>query len=339
MGDLTDRLQGGSSELPGLKEISDHWELGVWRVLRRFEQGVNNESFFLATDRGEFVLRRARASKTLEAIGFEYALIRFLTEHGIPVPEPVPGHDGSHWLMAADRLWTVASFIPSDKLKLTEEITRQVGEILARFHMAARSFQPPGPIPRAGSKAQAALKALEFVVPLLSDPEAMLLARRVGSAVPRAIAAETEATATLAQETIHGACRKSSVLFREGRLVGLLDLDSAREGTRALDIAIALASFARPRGGGDSLNQALARALRSGYTAVSTLAAGESRAIAPCVAGVLLHQAAADLARFARDPQNRDRLAKVGARLGAAERALDRPGEGSDIFDWGPTAQ
>lgn len=332
VGDVPDNLRGETSAPPGLKEIAAHWELGAWRELSRFERGMNNESFFLATDRGEFVLRRARSSKTADAMRFEHALTLHLRDHGIPVPEWVPGCDGTCWILAGDMLWSVATFIRSDPVKVNAELIRQVGEILARFHVATSTFQPSVPVPPPASKAKQALKVLATLGSLPDDPQALELAQRMARALPRAATAEAESLASHAGRIIHGGCRRSSVLFRDGRLVGLLDLDSARQGPRGLDLAIALASFARPKKGETTLNMTCARALGAGYTSVLALEAEERQAIPPCLAGALLFQAATELLRFARVPDERKRLARAEARVVTAQWVTERSAEILEVF-------
>lgn len=324
MDDPLGMLRDQPPDLPGLREAARQWELGAWHSLSPMAHGVNNESFLLAADRGRFVLRRARASKTLDDIRFEHALIAHLLRHGLPVPEPVPGRDGGTWILAGGRLWSLAAYIASGPLPDSENAARQAGEVLGRFHAAAAQFVAAVPVPGARSKATEARDALD-ALPRLDHPAAQALAQRIRAAVAQSAAAEAAWSERLRIGIIHGGCRMTSVLFREGRLVALLDLDSARQGPRAQDIAISLASFAKPKAPGLALHPARAAAFREGYSARAAIEEPDRQAIAAFLPGVLLRQALADLARFATAPADGARFAKAEARSAAAELALARP--------------
>lgn len=324
-------LRGEAPDIPGLRDAAHHWELGAWLALNPMAHGVNNESFLLTTGTGRFVLRRARHSKTSDDIRFEHGLISHLLSHGLPVPAPVPGRDGTTWTLAGGRLWSVAGFIPSDALPATDDSVRQVGEVLARFHLAAAEYAPPVPVPGAKSKVTEAEEALGSLPPL-GHPGAHALAQRIRAAVARSALAEEAWGAKLPTAIIHGGCRMTSVLFREGRLVALLDLDSARRGARPQDIAICLASFAKPKQAGQALHPARTAAFRDGYADRAALEESERQALPSFLAGVFLRQALADLARFAARPADEARVAKAEARTAAAELALARPGEVSNLM-------
>lgn len=317
-------IQGDAPDIPGLRDAARHWDLGCWHSLSPMAHGVNNQSFLLVTERGRFVLRRARHSKTVDAIRFEHGLIGHLLHHGVPVPTLVPGRDGATWTLAEGRLWSVADFIPSDRLPAKDDVARQVGEVLAGFHLAAAQFAPPVRVPDPWSKATEAQHALT-ALPRLDHPGARALAQRIGCAVVQSAAAEEAWAGKLRAGIIHGGCRMTSVLFREGRLVALLDLDSARQGPRAQDIAICLASFAKPGTPGRALHPERTAAFRDGYVSRAALDECDRQALPAYLATVVLRQAVADLARFASRPDDEARLAKAELRTAAAELALVSP--------------
>lgn len=312
----------GFAAIAGLAELARHWRLGTWRSLRPILHGINNESFLLETERGRFVVRRSRASKSEDDIRFEHALNRHLIEGGIPVPRLVPGRKGATWMLAGGRLWSVAEFVESEPPLAADRLAHQAGALLAAFHGSVERFSAPVAIPPPRSKADEALRALEGLPPM--DQAALMLARRIRQALCEAAAAEKTWSGRLGMGIVHGGCRLTSVLFRGGRVVALLDLDSSRAGPRVQDLAISLASFAKPRLG-QALNPSRTAALMSAYRARASLAESELPALPLLLAGVLLRQSVADLARYAAHPSEAARLEKAETKLRAAKISLVRP--------------
>lgn len=312
----------GIAPIAGLPELARHWRLGTWRSLEPMLHGLNNESFLLETDLGRFVVRRSRASKSEDDIRFEHALNRHLREDGIPVPPIVPGAAGATWRFAGGRLWSVAEFIPSEPALAADRPAHQAGTLLAAFHGSVERFSPPVAIPPPRSKVDEALRAFADLPPL--DEASLTLARRIRQTLRECAAAEKTWCGRLGIGIVHGGCRLTAVLFRGGRVVALLDLDSSREGPRVQDLAISLASFAKPRPG-QAVSPSSALAFMNAYRAHASPSESELHALPMLLAGVLLRQSLADLARYATHPAEAVRLEKAEIKLHAAQISLTRP--------------
>lgn len=311
-------------ELPGLEQIARAWPQERWGVLRPLTAGRTNESFHVASDNGEFVLRRLWEGKTIPSLQFELALIHRLAAHGVPVAETLPTAERAPWAEAGGRLWTLSRFVPTDAEPPKLQAARLAGEVLARFHdaVAGWGLDIASPEQDRTALALAALDAIDAnAVPqeLTSVPERcrrILEALRVALPVLRA---------PLPTIVIHGACRTSSVLYRQGKVAALLDMDSSRLGPVPEDLAIAVASFAKCRGGDAAVRADAAAALFAGYRSRRGIADGELAALPAYLAQALTYPLVKALGRVVQGRNSVADFERGAWRLAAAEYALERP--------------
>jgi homoserine kinase type II len=121
-----------------------HWlrdyDLGEVVSLRGITSGIENSNFFLTTSHGEYVLTIFE-KLTAEQLPFYLDLMGHLAEHGVPVPAPALRHDGTNFGMLHGKPAAIVS-----KLEGAAELAPQavhcveVGQMLARMHLAGRSY-------------------------------------------------------------------------------------------------------------------------------------------------------------------------------------------------------
>lgn len=227
------------------------YDLGTWHSVRLLPGG-KSQHHYVATSRGEYVLRRSYRSKTVGAILFEHSLIRHLRQNGFPAPELVPTVGGGTWLSLDGRLYSMSVFVRGTSYQQgNREHLRQVAWALASYHRAAASFRPPclgvaTPfLPHGLAKRLQELSSWERPSGTAVDGHPLL--RDALACVPFLVEKGREALRLL-EETypqlppavIHGGCRRGSAIFDGDRLVAMLDFDSARLEARALDLAVAV---------------------------------------------------------------------------------------------------
>lgn len=111
------------------------WEATVGRV---------NETVFVETGRGRFVVRRNHWRFSEAALRYRHALMIWLGERGIPTPVPLPAHGGDTLVASGRRFYEVCPFVagtsydPSLPLQL-----EQLGATLARYHQAVLGYPAP----------------------------------------------------------------------------------------------------------------------------------------------------------------------------------------------------
>ena len=117
-----------------------HYDLGEVVDFRGIQSGIENSNFFLTTTRGEFVLTIFE-KLTAQQLPFYLDLMRHLAAHKVPVPDPMPRDDGAlfgtlHGKPAA----IVTRLEGAPDLSPREEHCVEVGQMLARMHLAGRGF-------------------------------------------------------------------------------------------------------------------------------------------------------------------------------------------------------
>ena len=146
--------------------------LGALMSLRGIEGGIENTNYFVTCDAGEYVLTLFERL-TAEQLPFYLYLMKHLAGAGIPVPDPQADADGQILHSVCGKPAAVVN-----KLRGHSQLAPQavhcaaVGDMLARMHLAGRSFE----------RQQPNLRALPWwnetapvVLPYLSPAQADLL--------------------------------------------------------------------------------------------------------------------------------------------------------------------
>lgn len=123
-----------------LTDWLQHYELGEAVDFRGIASGIENSNFFLTTTRGEYVLTIFE-NLTATQLPFYLDLMRHLASHAVPVPDPMPRRDGALFGMLNGKPAAIVT-----KLDGAPELTPgplhciEVGQMLARLHLAGRDF-------------------------------------------------------------------------------------------------------------------------------------------------------------------------------------------------------
>ena len=141
------------------------FSLGQLVDLRGIHTGIENTNYFVTTDRGRYVLTLFERL-TAKQLPFYLQLMRHLAHKGLPVPEPQPTRTGvllaelkSKPAALVTRLPGIATADP------TPAHCAQVGNFLARMHLAGQDFAPFQPHLRGIGWWKAVVPKLEPHVP------------------------------------------------------------------------------------------------------------------------------------------------------------------------------
>ncbi|MCX4164034.1 MULTISPECIES: homoserine kinase [Paraburkholderia] len=117
-----------------------HYDLGDVVGFRGIPSGIENSNFFLTTTRGEYVLTIFE-KLTAGQLPFYLDLMRHLAAHRVPVPDPVPLDDGKLFGILHGKPAAIVSKLEgSPELAPGVEHCVEVGQMLARMHLAGRDF-------------------------------------------------------------------------------------------------------------------------------------------------------------------------------------------------------
>lgn len=238
-------------------------ELGAIKEITRFRSGQINESHYLKTDQGEYVLRIYRHKKEQE-IAFEVALLNILK--GFPVPAVAPIH-GKEIIKFGLSCAILYKYIPGKNLKsFTSSQRKSVGRALAAIHNKTKDFKWAG-------------KRNEYYN--FTNEKINLFSRTVDkSSIPfkkrfqeiKADSIKYRLRPSLPSGGIHVDVKPENVLFYKGSLSGIIDFDNSYIGPLVLDLAKTIMWFGLYN---KKMNLAYARDIYRGYTSARKLTALE----------------------------------------------------------------
>jgi len=240
-------------------------ELGAIKEMRRFRSGQINESYYLKTNQGEYVLRMYRYKKEKE-IAFEIALLSALKGCLVPEIIPVNGKEistiGSHFAI-------VYAYIPGKSLKnITPSQRKSVGKELAKIHSKTKGFKWPGKRNEYYNFTNNKINLFSRTVAKSRIP----LKKRFQEIKDDII--KYRLSSSLPSGGIHVDIKPENVLFYKGRLNGIIDFDNSYIGPLVLDLAKTMMWFGLHD---KKMNLTYARDIYRGYESARKLTALECK--------------------------------------------------------------
>ena len=242
--------------------------LGALQSLRGIEGGIENTNYFVGCDAGEYVLTLFERL-TAEQLPFYLHLMKHLASAGIPVPDPQADAEGRILHSVCGKPAAVVNRL-SGRSQLAPQAVHcaAVGEMLARMHLAGRSFE----------RVQPNLRALPWwndtapvVLPYLNAAQAELLQSELAWQNQLALSA---VYAALPRGPVHADLFRDNVMFDGEVLTGFFDFYFAGVDSWLFDMAVALNDWCidLPTG---AHNTERANAFLRGYQTVRLLSAAE----------------------------------------------------------------
>jgi len=239
--------------------LMEAYDFGPWQSVDLLPAG-KSQHYRIATDGGEYILRRSHSSRTLEEVRFEHALVAYLRDNGFPAPVFVPGVSGDTSVAVNGDLYSASVFVKGSPYQAGNvEHLREAARTLAKYHWIVASFGLSPPRLREPFLSEtlrerlAAMPSLEFISDFSTrygdrDPRIPDLLASLPYVLERGeevLGRLERLYPVLPKLVIHGGCRRGSTLFKGDRLVAMLDFDSARPEARVLDLAIAFHDFGK----------------------------------------------------------------------------------------------
>jgi homoserine kinase type II len=267
-----------------------HYDLGAMRSVRSAAHGLVNETAFVETNLGRFVVRRNQRRLGQASLVLRQRLLAFLRSRGFPAPRPIATRAGATAVAVDGRFFEVFAFIEGDEFNPDRPAhLHATGAILARYHRIITAFTDPPP-PQEPRYVPGGLHGLTERLmqrDLMGDLTEMLSwydlrATELRRALPDA------AYAALPHVLIHGDIHRDNILFRGDVVAALLDFDQVTIDARLVDLADALVGLAPgepPEGWSPwgvypgPLDPQRAQQLISGYQTQATLSTAERTAL------------------------------------------------------------
>ena len=253
--------------------------LGRLVGFRGIQAGIENSNFFVDTERDGVVhhwVLTLFERLSFEQLPFYLRLMRHLAQRGIAVPEPQADADGNllHTL-AGKPAAVVDKLAGRHQLAPDANHCAQVGEMLARMHLAAQDFELRQPNLRGLSWWS---ETVPLVRPFLTPSQRELIDAELEFAEQLGASA---AHAALPRGVVHADLFRDNVMFVAGEdgqpmLAGFFDFYFAAVDTLLFDVAVCLNDWCIDLANG-SLDEARAQAFVSAYARVRPLDGNERR--------------------------------------------------------------
>lgn len=229
--------------------IIERYGLGDLRAREDLTLGTINWNCAVETSQGRFFLKRRHPALSAPAlIEAQHQLIAHLRANGIPAPEVHRTPGGDSFVAHGGHLYEVHAWASGQRYDGGQPgHLEAAGAMLARYHLAARTFEPPEPLLRrrgwlyGPAIMERLARYLEGRWSGLDDwwAEMRERAATIGEAHPQ--------HADLTSLVIHGDYYANNLLFEGDHIVALLDYDNAAHQSRVVEVAEALIYFANQR--------------------------------------------------------------------------------------------
>ena len=239
------------------------YSVGTLTDLRGIAAGIENTNYFVTTTQGRYVLTLFERLPE-RSLPFYLGLIAHLARQGIPCPAPLVDHsNGLYSMLNGKPAALVTRLAGAPVMSPTPAHCAQVGAVLARMHVAGRSFAGSVENPR-GPKwwretAQSVAPFLDAAQRRLLDAELEFQSRYRFQDLPRG--------------PIHADLFRDNVLWDGERIGGLIDFYFAGVDAWLFDAAVTLNDWCTHPDG--EIDRARALALLGAYHAARPFAAIE----------------------------------------------------------------
>ncbi|MFM9999144.1 MAG: homoserine kinase [Burkholderiaceae bacterium] len=266
-------------------ELLDRLSLGRLQDLQGCSGGIENTNYFAITDRGAYVLTLFERLSA-QQLPFYLALMKHLAKRGIPVPDPAPDASGAYLHALNGKPATVVNRLRgASALSPSGAQCAEVGEMLARMHLAGADFELIQPNPRGLHWWN---DTAPVVMPYLQPDQAELLRSELAYQNHTAASA---CAAALPHGPVHADLFRDNVLFEASpqsdaqapaeKLSGFFDFYFAGIDSWLFDIAVCLNDWCVDLQTGEA-DAARSHKMLAAYGGVRTLT-GAERALLPAM--------------------------------------------------------
>lgn len=293
-----------------LAVVLSHYDLGVLESITDFPRGSSKSpKVGIVCERGKFLLkRRSTARAHPERVHLAHRVQNLLAAARFPLPRLIPTRDGTTTIVQIrDHLYELFEFIAGHPFEQTVEETRAGGETLAWFHQITAPIPKVDELPLARGDYHDAtgirtglcaiggsLKSHDSFAGQEVELE-QLTAHLLADYDKWCELANQRGATTGPYHLIHADWHPGNLLFRQGKVIAVVDYDSLRLSRRIIDIANGALQFSILAGGDpvswpDHPDQDRYRAFLTGYETRWPLTPQERACVPPLMAEALISE-------------------------------------------------
>jgi Ser/Thr protein kinase RdoA (MazF antagonist) len=283
--------QSGKRETFTAEELAvvlSNFDIGVIEAVTEYPRGSRKApKLMVVSEQGKFLLkRRARGKDDPYKVAFSHAIQLYIAEKQFPLPHLVGTRkDNNSMLQWRNGVYELFEYIPGQGYPHTLEATFDSGRVLSLFHKLLHDFksewQPATGSYHAAPSVEQGLKLIPAALPGTDTSE--LLSFLTESYRVAAQRVEKEGLERWPKQIVHADWHPGNMLFRENRVVAVIDYDSSRTLPRIIDAANGALQFSIIGGDEDVskwpeyLDETRFRRFLRGYDEVMLLSEAEIR--------------------------------------------------------------
>ena len=245
------------------------YSVGRLESCEPIKAGIENTNYFVTTSQGRYVLTLFERLPA-EELPFYVNLMAHLARHGIPCPAPIADLSDQYLQRLNGKPAALVTRLPGQSVERPGAAEcAELGALLARMHLAARSYSAYLENPRGPRWWRLAARE---VSPFLDSGKKSLLEEEL------AFQAEHRLP-DLPRGPVHADLFRDNALFQHGRISGVVDFYFAGVDTFLYDVAVCANDWClRDPAGSLQLDESRTAALLSAYHAVRPFGALERAA-------------------------------------------------------------
>jgi homoserine kinase type II len=242
-----------------------HYDLGKVRAIQDFARGSRRSpKVIIETDRGKYLFkRRAKGKDDLTKVAFAHEIQLHLAAQNFPLPHLVGTQEDNNSMLVLDAsIYEMFEYVEGEGYDGSTDATYSAARIQGLYHKLLEDFSgeytpPSGSYHDAGPIEQA-IRNTVGSLPIDSRPPREQLTETV-SALSRAYRHCAEQANALGvkswkRQIVHGDWHPGNMLFRERKVVAVIDYDAARLHPRVIDLANGSLQFSIIGGSDDPLS-------------------------------------------------------------------------------------
>lgn len=275
-----------------IRAVLARYRLGAVERVHPIENGLINKTFSVHAADGIFILQRLAKIFDERAILDMQAVTEHLAKKGVPTPVLIQTIADA-WFVKDDEgfCWKLMTAVPGDIVNVVvdEQMAFEAGRVLGQFHEALRDFDPKKLIsPFRLHNSRAVYD--NFASKRVDLPEAEF----IRDEMPKHFL-----PGDLPTTVVHGDPKISNVIFKDGKGVAMIDLDTCMPHTVLVDLGDAFRSWCggREDDPANSFDVKKFEAGLAGYSSVAPLRPDEQAHLHDAIVLITLELAA----RFAAD--------------------------------------
>jgi len=236
-----------------------NYSIGALTALEPIAAGIENTNYFVTTAQGRYVLTLFERLPAAE-LPFYLNLMAHLARHGIPCPAPIADLSDAYLGTLNGKPAALVTRLPGKSLERPGEAAcRELGLLLARLHLAGRSYPAYQENPRGPRWWRAAAQDLR---PFLDAPAWRLLEAELEFQTQHRFP-------DLPRGPVHADLFRDNALFDGTRLAGVIDFYFAGVDCWLFDVAVCANDWCLVDPGQErGLDPALTRAFLDAYHAL-----------------------------------------------------------------------